>query len=82
MSVSGCGSLATSAFHIEDPQVPSRADKVGRCPGSGAAQPVRQFPGAVALIAEVPLGDGDFRGIDGLNAQVSERALELESGAK
>ena len=62
-------------FHIEKPDVPVGADKVGSVWIQVLYREGANFRRAVALIAEVPLGDGDLRRTDGLDAQLGERAL-------
>src|SRR6267154_6515866 len=62
-------------FHIEKPDVPVGADEVRSVWIQVLHREGANFWGAVALIAEVPLGDGDLGGVDGLDAQLGERAL-------
>src|SRR5712672_3489667 len=62
-------------FHIEKPDVPVGTDKIGCVWIQVLHRESANSWGAVALIAEVPLGDGDLGGIDGLDAQLGERAF-------
>src|SRR6266436_3356661 len=63
------------SFQIKEPQVPVGADEVSRVRVHVLRGECGYFRRAVTLIAEVPLGNRDFRGIDGLNAQFGKSAL-------